>query len=81
MAADALYPAVAAVAVAVVGVLGNLVARRRGDPELEDEAADLERDLNILRALAASLEAETARRIKAEQHLAACEAREQARGT
>lgn len=71
--------AFSALGVALIGVIGNNINIRRKQPEVEHEAADLEQDLNIMRALASALEQETKRRVNAERRLAACEAREQVR--
>lgn len=80
-APDALYTAVAAVVVAVIGVLGNAISqnRKRGNDDVEAEAVALETDLNVIRALSTLLDQSEQRRVDAERRLAACEAREQVR--
>jgi hypothetical protein len=73
--------AVSAVVVAIIGVLGNVWAKRHQSAgEVEDAADELAADLNVIRSLSLLLEQERAARIRAERRLAACEAREQARG-
>lgn len=68
---DALYPAVAAIGVALIGLVGNWIQSRRRSPENDDS--------NVITALASALAAEQARAERAEQRLIACEARERAR--
>jgi hypothetical protein len=68
---DALWPAVAAIVVAIIGLAGNIVLRRR--------STDEEEDTNVITALASALAAEKARADAAEIRATQCEAREQAR--
>lgn len=67
---NALYPAAAAIIVAIIGVTGNIILSRRKPAEDED---------NVITALASALAAETEARKAAEERAIACEAREQAR--
>jgi hypothetical protein len=68
----ALYPAVAAVAVAAFGLVGNVILYRRRREDDDPEAT--------ITALATALATERARADRAELRCAECEAREQARG-
>ena len=68
-APDALYPAVAAVLVALIGLAGNWILSRR---HRGDDAAE---DTNIVTALAAALAKEQEARERAERRAAIAEAR------
>lgn len=67
---DALYPAIAAVVVAGLGVIGTVIDRRRNRGTGDED---------LVTALAEALAAETAARKAAEARAVACEAREEAR--
>ena len=77
---DALYPAVAAVAVAIIGVIGNAVRPRgKDDADLDSEASELENELDLLRNLSSAWQEERDRRLDLERRLAECEEREKKR--
>lgn len=76
---DALYPAVAAVIVALIGVAGNAFRPRRKDADLDDEASELEAELDLLRNLSSAWQEERDRRLDLERRLADCEEREKKR--
>lgn len=80
-APDALYTALASVIGSSLLFISTLIVGRRDkdDPEVEQEADDLEQDLDLMKALASAWKAEEERRIEAERRLAACEARERSR--
>lgn len=67
----ALYASLGAIGVALIGVIGNVLLRKRST-EPED-------DMDVIRSLASALAAETDARKAAEQRALECEARENVR--
>lgn len=68
---SALWPAIAAIVVALIGLFGNIVLRRRSSDDGEDT--------NVIGALASALAAEKTRADGLQRELDQCEAREDAR--
>lgn len=81
-APDAVWPAISAIVVAFFGLLGVLASQRRRTrrSEEDDDAAALSAELNLVRSMSLLLEERDRRILNLERRLAACEAREKARG-